>query len=167
MTAPPEPQTEAAPASSAPPVIHLGPPPDRTAEPKKPKRQRPFVKRTRYSGDELAEFERRAQQSGFSEGAYTRALTIGDAGPRAKRSQPTEESRLKAGHLAALNRIGNLFNQGIKALNIIALETPEAVSRDRLADEVAQARELLEAAIPSLLETLAANREALGYVREG
>jgi hypothetical protein len=70
-------------------------------------------------------------------------------------------------HLLPCNRVGNLFNQGIRALNIIALEIPEAGSRDRLADEVAQARELLEAAIPSLLETLAANREALGHVREG
>jgi hypothetical protein len=164
MTAPPEPQTEAAPASSAPPVIHLGPPPEK----KQPKRKRSRMKFARYSPEEAAAFDQLAQQAGLSDSAFIRIATIGEQGEaRSRRRPPTPDSQLKAGHLAALNRIGNLFNQGIRALNIIALETPEAVSRDRLADEVAQARELLEAAIPSLLETLAANREALGHVREG
>jgi hypothetical protein len=157
MTAPPEPQTDAAPASSAPPVIQLGPP----AEKKKPKRQKARFVGIRFDDAGFDEAQRRARAVGLSLGAYARQQMIDDAGNRARRAPPTPDSQLKAGHLAALNRIGNLFNQGIRALNIIALEIPEAVSRDRLADEVAQARELLEAAIPSLLETLAANREAL------
>ena len=56
---------------------------------------------------------------------------------------PTERSRLNAQHMAALNRVGNNVNQGVRALNQIALTASAGVSRDRLADEIGQTRELL------------------------
>jgi hypothetical protein len=47
-------------------------------------------------------------------------------------------------------------------LNEIALKAPEARSRDRLADEVIAARELLRGMQRATDETLAAGRAALG-----
>jgi hypothetical protein len=79
--------------------------------------------------------------------------TLGDAGPRSKRALATAASQQRAQHITAINRAGNLVNQGIYALNRI---DAEAGSRDRLADEVAAARELLESAIPALRRALAA-----------
>ena len=55
-------------------------------------------------------------------------------------------------------------NQGIRALNEIALRAPQAGSRDRLADEIKAARELSQPALAALLETLAAVR---GMIAKG
>jgi len=150
-----------APASDAPDVIHLSyvPPPPKK---KQPKRKRQHVKHTRYNDDELAEFELRARAAGLSDGAYTRVATVGDAGPRAKRAQPTAASHQRAQLITAINRAGNLVNQGIYALNRI--DAAQWLSGDHLAEEVAAARELLDSAIPALIEALYA---AAGDVREG
>jgi hypothetical protein len=45
-------------------------------------------------------------------------------GPLAKRALPTETSRLRAQHITAINRAGNLINQGIHALHVIELRAP-------------------------------------------
>jgi hypothetical protein len=127
------------------------PPPD--AGPKKPKRQKARFVGIRFDDAGLDEAQRRAREAGLSLGAYARQRMIDDAGPRAKRAPPTETSRLRAQHITAINRAGNLVNQGIFALNRI---DPEIGTRDRLADEVAAARELLESTIPALREALAA-----------
>ena len=132
-----------------------------TAAPEKkvPKRQRPEIKRARYSPDEAAEFDRRATAAGLSDGAFIRVSTIGEQGqPRSRRRPLGEQGQLRAQHVAAINRAGGLVNQGIRALNETALRAPEAGSRDRLADEIKAARELLQPALAALLETLAAVR---------
>jgi hypothetical protein len=152
-------------AGLAPAVIHL---PDLSRPaPKKPNRQRRHIEHFRTDDAEHIELASRAQAAGLSVNAYSRMQTLGAAGPRARRSPPTERSRLNAQHMASLNRVGNNVNQGVRALNQIALTASEGVSRDRLADEIAQTRGLLEEALAALLETLAANRAALGYDREG
>jgi hypothetical protein len=63
---------------------------------------------------------------------------------------------LRAQHITAINRVGNLVNQGIHALHVIELQMPEAGSLGRLSDEIAATRELLQSAIPALREALAA-----------
>jgi hypothetical protein len=93
--------------------------------------------------------------TGLSGGAYFRRAALGDPGPRSKRAAPSEQSRLKADHVVAINRWGNLANQGIRALNEIALRAAPATSRDRLADEVIATRELLRGAVAALTQTLA------------
>ena len=164
MTGAPEP-VAATRAGRAPAVIHL---PDLSRPaPKKPNRQRRHIEHFRTDDAEHIELASRAQAAGLSVNAYSRMQTLGAPGPRARRSPPSERSRLNAQHMAALNRVGNNVNQGVRALNQIALTASEGVSRDRLADEIAQTRGLLETALAALLETLAANRAALGYDREG
>jgi hypothetical protein len=153
MSAPPLDLGEPAPARDAPAVIHLPhvPPPD--AAKKRPKRQRGHVDHFRTDDAEHAELAARAREAGLSVDAFCRLKTLGDAGPRSKRALPTETSRLRAHHITAINRVGNLVNQGVYALNRI---DPEIAARDRLADEVAAARALLQAAMPALREALAA-----------
>jgi hypothetical protein len=131
-------------------------------EKKKPKRRRSRHVFVRLDDAELAELETRAREVGLSAGAYFRHSALGDAGPRSKRAAPTEESRLTANHIIAVNRVGANVNQGIRALNEIALKAPETRSRDRLADEVMATRELLREAVRAVDETLAASRAALG-----
>jgi hypothetical protein len=144
---------EPAPARDAPAVIHLPHVPLPDTEKKRPKRQRGHVEQFRTDDEEHAALMILAHEAGLSLGAYYRRELIGIAGARSKRALPTETSRLRAQHLTAINRIGNLVNQGIYALNRI---DPETAGRDRLADEVAAARELLQAAMPALREALAA-----------
>jgi hypothetical protein len=62
----------------------------------------------------------------------------------------------------AVNRVGVNVNQGIQALNKIALKAPQASSRDRLADELMATREILRSMQQAVDETLAASRSALG-----
>src|SRR5580704_11821106 len=125
MTAP-EHSAEPAPARDAPAVIHLPhvpPPAAAPAEKKRPKRNRGHVDHFRTNDEEHAELAARAQAAGLSVDAFCRLKTLGDAGPRSKRALPTETSRLRAQHVTAINRVGNLVNQGIYALNRI---DPEA-----------------------------------------
>src|SRR5271163_841181 len=86
MSDAPEQHPEPAPASQAPAIIQLGPPaaPPPKARHGSEERKRLHVKRSRYDDAELAEFEARARACGLSDGAFIRASTLGDAGPRAR-----------------------------------------------------------------------------------
>ncbi len=134
-------------------------------EAKKPRRQRAHVDHFRTDDAEHAELAIRARDAGLSVDAYCRLMTLGDPGPRSRRARLSEDGHLTAQHLAAVNRAGSLVNQGIHALNEIALKAPEADNRDRLAGEIMAARALLRTALPALMETLAAVREALARDR--
>lgn len=156
-------------ARTAPAVIYLPylPPSDTTK--KQPRRQRPLLRRARFSPEEAEEFDRRAAAAGLSDGAFIRISTIGESGrPRSQRRPPTGDSRERAKAIAALNHVGGNLNQGFRALNEIKLAAPEEVSRDRLAGELAALRELFEAAMAVLVPALEAVRGAFsGDVREG
>jgi hypothetical protein len=136
-----------------------------SAEPEKkkqPRRKRSHVERFRTDDDEHADIAALVQDSGLSFGALMRQSLLGDPGPRSKRAAPTPESRLTASHVMAVHRVGVNVNQGIAALNKIALSAPTATSRDRLADEVITVREMLRGMQRSLDEALAAGMAALG-----
>jgi len=162
MTGAPE-QFEEARAGAVPLVIHL-PDQSQPVPPKKPKRKRVHVDHFRTDDDEHAELAARARDAGLSVDAFCRMKTLGDHGPRSRRSQPTKDSQLRAQEITAINRVGNLFNQGIRALHDIRQAAPEVTGRDRLADEMEAARALLQAAMPMLAEALAA---VIGDDREG
>jgi hypothetical protein len=132
------------------------------AEKKKPKRRRARHVFVRLDDAEFAELENRARDAGLSSGAFCRWKTLDEPGPRSKRAPPTEEGRSIGQHTVAVKRIGVNINQGIRALNEIALKAPEARSRDRLADEILALRELLREGLRAVDETLAASRAALG-----
>jgi hypothetical protein len=151
-------------ARDAPAVIHLPYVPAPAAR-KRPKRQRGHVDHFRTSDEEHAELLARAREAGLSVDAYCRLKTLGDAGPRSRRGAPSEASRQRAQHITAINRAGNLVNQGIRALNDTARQAPEAGNRDRLADEIEKTRALLQSAIPALREALAG--AVAGDDREG
>src|SRR3954454_14178795 len=129
----------------------ISPPPDAAVK-KQPNRQRSHVERFRTDDDEHAALHMLAHSSGLSLGAFIRASTIGKPGARSKRAAPTEASRLRFEHVTAINRAGNLVNQGIRALNEIRRAAPDARERDRLAYELEQLRKLLETSIPFLNE---------------
>jgi hypothetical protein len=131
------------------------------AEKKQPNRQRHHVERFRTDDDEHVALAASARDSGLSFGAFIRASTIGSPGPRSKRATPTEAGKLTREHVVALNRVGGNINQGIRALNEIALKAPEASSRDALAVQIAGLRLLFEKGMAELLPVLEANRAAL------
>jgi hypothetical protein len=162
MSAPPRDFAEPAPAGEAPTVIHLPYVPPPTPEKKKPKRRRGYGEHFRTDEDEHAALIALAQAEGLSLGAYYRQKLIGDPGPRSKRAAPTEQGHLTVANHMAVNRVGANVNQGIRALNEIALKAPQATSRDRLADELMGTRELLRASLAAVEETLAALRAAIG-----
>ena len=147
-----------APSNDTSPFVSL-PPQSRPRKP--PRRQRPYVQRTRYSADEMAELDRRARDAGFTVGAYCRACTLGDAGPRARR-RVTVDREFIARNTAALNHIGSNLNQMARSLNEIALDQ----STGRLA-QVAEVVTPLDTTLDQLRAALAANRRALGYDSEG
>lgn len=161
MSAPPRDFAEPAPAAEAPRIIHLPYALPPAPEKKKPRRQRPVQKFARYTEDEAAELQRRATEAGLSDASFIRASTIGDPGPRSKRAMPTAQDQLTAAHHIAVKRIGVNVNQGIHALNEIALKAPEARSRDRLADEIMTTREILREMQRALDAALAIDRAAL------
>jgi hypothetical protein len=134
------------------------------AEKQPPRRKRSHVDHFRTDDDEHAELAARARDAGLSVDAYCRMKTLGDPGPRSRRSPPTEDSRSRAQEITAINRAGNLVNQGIHGINEIALSAPAAVERDRLAYELEAVRKLLQSAVPALIEALNA---AAGDVRQG
>jgi len=154
------------------PALELPPPAPRKDEPeisysKRPKRQRQHVDHFRTDDDEHAELAARARDAGLSVDAFCRLMCLGDPGPRSRRTKPTVDTKLLARNMAELNRIGGNLNQGIRALNEIALSAPAATERDRLAYELETLRKLFGTAIDEIARTLAANREALGYDRQG
>jgi hypothetical protein len=138
-------------------VPELAPAPEK--EP--PRRKRRHVDHFRTDDEEHAALAERAREAGLSVDAYCRWKTLGDPGPRSKRAPPTPQEQLTGAHHIAVKRIGVNVNQGIAALNAIALAAPEASNRDRLADEIMATREILRSMGKAVDETLAASREAL------
>jgi len=130
----------------------------------RPKRQRGNVEQFRTDDTEHGVLVEKAQAAGLSLGAYYRSVLLGDAGARARRAPPTEASRARALDITAINRVGNLINQGIRALHDTARRAAEGDERDRLAEEIAATRALLEDTLPALRETLAT---VLGDDRQG
>jgi hypothetical protein len=141
--------------------------PTAPAAKKQPNRQRSNVERFRTDDAEHAELVALAHDSGLSFGAFMRASTIGNPGPRSRRRPPTPDGKLIARFGTEVNRIGGNLNQGFRALNEIALSAPAAVERDRLAYELEALRKLFRTALDEISPTLAAAREALGYDRQG
>jgi len=117
---------------------------------RKPRRRRNHVEQFRTDDAEHAALEARAREAGLSIGAYARACSLGDAGPRAKRRPPVN-GELVARANAEMNRAGNNLNQIAHALN--------AGGSVVLAEIVATGRELLD--------VLALYRQAAGYDRQG
>jgi len=64
----------------------------------------------RCNETERAAISEKATQSGFSVGAFLRALALGDAGPRAVRRPPIERKEL-ARLLGHLGKVGSNINQ--------------------------------------------------------
>jgi hypothetical protein len=166
MTDTPERIPESRAASQAPPVIHLPylPPPAPPAK-KQPKRQRPHVKHTRYSDEELTEFVKRARAAGLSDGAYTRVATIGEAGPRARRRAPVDAAALMHA-VAAFNRAHNNLNQIARTLNTLTLFAEEH-GAGRLHDLVDELRQPIELLQDQFAAPVAAIMGALQRDREG
>ena len=167
MTAAPNIAADIAPATDAPAVIPLS---ELTARTKtvrsgSEQRQRSHVKRCRFDDTELAAFEARARASGLTDGAFIRAATLGEAGPRAQRQRnrlPLIDAQALARNNAELNMIGSNLNQAARALNEIALED----GNGQLA-QVAHLTEPILAVLDAVRQALAANRQALGHDREG
>jgi hypothetical protein len=123
---------------------------------KQPNRQRRHVDHFRTDDEEHAELAARARDAGLSVDAFCRLMTLGSPGPRSRRTQPTAASRLRFDTVTAINRIGNLFNQGIRSLHEIRLSAPAARERDRLAYELETLRKDLEKGLGELSLALAA-----------
>jgi hypothetical protein len=86
------------------------------AERKKERRQRVHKVDTRWDSIEYASLEAAARAAGLTRGGYIRALVLGSAGPRARRS-PSIEIEALARATAALNKVGSNLNQIARILN--------------------------------------------------
>jgi len=71
---------------------------------------------TRWDTIEYASLDAAARAAGLARGGYIRALVLGQAGPRARRS-PSIEIEALAQATAALNKIGSNLNQIARILN--------------------------------------------------
>jgi len=119
----------------------------------------------RLDDQEFAELERRAGEAGLSIGAYCRARTLGDAGPRARRRSPVDTTALMQG-LAAFNRAHNNLNQATRALNTIALFAEEH-GAERLVEMLDELNRALDRLDDEFAAPVAAILGALRDVREG
>jgi hypothetical protein len=102
-----------------------------------------------------------AQAAGLSLSAFVCARLGDTPGPRVHRN-PSELIKAIAQLAAQMGKPGGLLNQGIRGVNRIALEAPAANSRDRLADLLQEALDLLRPAVAELRECLAAVMRLLG-----
>jgi hypothetical protein len=80
------------------------------------KRQRGETVTVRLSKDERDALDALASRSGLAAGAFMRAATFGDAGPRARRRPPVDHRALRQ-LLGECGRVGNNLNQIAKRLN--------------------------------------------------
>jgi hypothetical protein len=80
------------------------------------KRQRGETVTVRLTKDERDTLDALASRSGLAAGAFMRAATFGDAGPRAQRRPPIDHVALRQ-ILGQWGRIGNNLNQIAKHLN--------------------------------------------------
>jgi hypothetical protein len=87
---------------------------------KKPKksenRQRNRQIKTRCDDDEYEAIAANADRAGLALAAYARASMLGDAGPRARRRRPADQTALLQ-ILGQIGRIGGNVNQIAKQLN--------------------------------------------------
>lgn len=81
-----------------------------------PKRQREVLMAFRASAQERAAIRANADRAGLAVGAFIRAATTGDAGPRAQRRPPADHMALRQ-ILGHCGRIGNNVNQIAHQLN--------------------------------------------------
>ena len=112
------------------------------------KRQRGETVTVRLTRDERDALDALASRSGLAVGAFMRAASFGDAGPRAQRRPPADHKALRQ-LLGECGRVGNNLNQIAHALNAggsVILSEITATSRE-------------------LLATLSDIRRALGYDR--
>lgn len=79
-------------------------------------RQRTHSVRVRLDDAERALLEVKAGEAGLSLAAYMRSCSLGEAGPRARRSPVTDRKEI-AGLRVDIARIGNNLNQLTRAVN--------------------------------------------------
>jgi hypothetical protein len=177
MIAPPHDLVEPAPASEAPPVIHLPyvPPPKEEA---RRKTRRGSEKRKRSAGILVkltpADHQRlkaEAAAAGMSAAGYLASGRLGDEiadRPRLRvRSRlPKLDTELLARNNAELNHIGSNENQRTRVLNELRMYARE-IGADRLERIIADDLEQTRAIANDIRRTLAANRRAFGYDSEG
>jgi hypothetical protein len=154
--------------AGAPAVIHLpdepiqAPKKTRSGSGRRKRKEGVFV---RLLPEQMQQLAAAANDAGFSLPAYLVAGRLGDdAAPPATRRRrlPAINAQALARNNAELNKIGSNLNQAARALNEIALNEGRG--------GVAQAAHLTDPILGLLDElrlTLAANRRALGYDREG
>lgn len=118
-----------------------GPAADKPTRKKSEKRQRGQLKAIRFTADEFNAAAAKAASAGMSFGAYVRAASIGDAGPRAQRRLPVDAQLLRE-TLGHLGRVGNNVNQLAYKANAHDELPMEADLRnmlaelDRIADQI-------------------------------
>lgn len=81
------------------------------------KRQRDETVTVRLNRDERARLKALSSRAGLAAGAFMRAATFGDAGPRARRRPPVDHKALRQ-LLGECGRIGNNINQIARRLNL-------------------------------------------------
>lgn len=81
------------------------------------KRQRDETVTVRLNRDERARLKALSSRAGLAAGAFMRAATFGDAGPRARRRPPVDHKALRQ-LLGECGRIGNNINQIARRLNM-------------------------------------------------
>jgi len=95
------------------------------------RRQRNKVTQIRWAADEFNTVAAKASEAGLTFGAFIRALGLGDAGPRARRSLPVNDQLLiKA--IGLLGKYGNNMNQIAYQLNAREKDALEADFRGAL-----------------------------------
>jgi hypothetical protein len=160
MTEPPDDRAEAPPASEAPAVIHLPPPADLVPPPPKTRRRNGTTRRGRHFGPrpvddpldawlpatrcttaQRKQADALAAAEGISLNGLVRARMFGTAGPRVHRN-PTALVKAAAQLVAQMGKGGSNLNQGVRALNRIAIAADDGAGCDRLADLIEEMAEL-------------------------
>jgi hypothetical protein len=80
------------------------------------KRQRNKITPIRWAADEFNKVAAKADKAGLSLGAFVRAVSLGDAGPRARRSRPINDQILIK-VIGLHGKYGNNLNQIAYKLN--------------------------------------------------
>jgi hypothetical protein len=174
MSETPESFAEAPPASEAPDRIYLPPPADHTPPsggkgrkgrhfgPRPVRNPRSARFEFRSTPDFLAAVRADAKAAGLSVADYVHVSLGGSRSPRARRI-PTEETTALSQLAAMMGRPGSNLNQGIRAVHQIRLAAViDGASRDRLAELIDEAMELLRPAVAEHRECLAAIMRHLG-----
>ncbi len=110
----------------------------------KAKRQRTELIATRWTPEERAELEARAERAGVSVAAYLRQQALGGSGPRARR-RPHADAAALLQLLGQVGRIGSNINQLAHAAN--AGGWPSAAAMNEAAQDVAAMRAAIRQAL--------------------